>query len=83
MIDPATLGAGVIAKLAFDEFMKAGAGEAAKATVAGAVELVKGLRDRIRKKFQGNERAMGASTGWGSRVLGLMSGLQTGGQSVG
>lgn len=62
MIDPATLGAGVIAKLAFDEFVKAGAGEAAKATVAGAVELVKGLRDRIRKKFQGNERAIAAIT---------------------
>jgi len=57
MIDPASIGAGVIVKLAFDEFVKTGAVEAAKATVAGGVELVKGLRDRIRKKFQGNARA--------------------------
>ncbi|MGG6295142.1 hypothetical protein ACQ4M4_12180 [Leptolyngbya sp. AN02str] len=60
MIDPATLTAGVIAKLAFNEFMKAGAGEAAKATVAGAVELVKGLRNKIREKFKGNDRATAA-----------------------
>jgi len=57
MIDPASIGAGVIVKLAFDEFVKTGAVEAAKATVAGGVELVKGLRDRIRKKFQGNASA--------------------------
>jgi CHASE3 domain sensor protein len=54
MIDPA---ASAIAKIAFDEFVKAGAGEAAKKTVGGAVELVKTLRDRIKAKFQGNERA--------------------------
>jgi hypothetical protein len=60
MIDPATIAAGAIAKLAFDEFVKAGAGEVAKKTVGGAVELVKALRDRIRAKFQGNERAMAA-----------------------
>jgi hypothetical protein len=41
MIDPATIAAGAIAKLAFDEFVKAGAGEVAKKTVGGAVELVK------------------------------------------
>ncbi|MEO1144546.1 MAG: hypothetical protein AAFY26_02970 [Cyanobacteria bacterium J06638_22] len=57
MIDPASIGAGVIVKLAFDEFLKTGAVEATKATVAGGVELVKGLRDRIRTKLQGNERA--------------------------
>lgn len=60
MIDPASIGAGIIAKLAFEEFLKTGTVEAAKATVAGGVELVKGLRDRIYKKFQGNERATAA-----------------------
>ncbi len=60
MLDPASIAASAIAKLAFDEFVKSGAGEAAKATVAGAGELVKGLRDKIRAKFQGNERALGA-----------------------
>ena len=60
MLDPATLAAGAIAKLAFDEFVKTGAGEAAKAAVAGTVELVNGLRNKIRVKFQGNERALRA-----------------------
>jgi hypothetical protein len=55
MIDPAsaTIAAIKIAKLAFDEFVKAGAGEVAK-------ELVKTLQDRIKAKFQGNERATAA-----------------------
>lgn len=60
MLDPATIAASAIAKLAFDEFVKTGAGEAAKTTVAGAAELVKGLRDKIRTKFHGNERALRA-----------------------
>jgi hypothetical protein len=60
MIDPATIAAGAIAKIAFDEFVKAGAGEVAKKTVGGAVELVKTLRDRIKAKFEGNERATAA-----------------------
>jgi hypothetical protein len=60
MIDPATIAAGAIAKIAFDEFVKSGAGEAAKKTVGGAVELVKALRDRIKAKFEGNERATAA-----------------------
>jgi hypothetical protein len=60
MIDPATIAASAIAKIAFDEFVKSGAGEAAKKTVGGAVELVKTLRDRIKAKFQGNERATAA-----------------------
>lgn len=57
MVDPATLAAGAIAKVAFDEFVKAGAGEAAKQSVGGAIDLVKGLRDRIRAKFQGDKKA--------------------------
>jgi hypothetical protein len=60
MIDPASIAASAIAKIAFDEFVKSGAGEAAKKTVGGAVELVKTLRDRIKAKFQGNERATAA-----------------------
>jgi hypothetical protein len=60
MIDPATIAAGAIAKIAFDEFVKSGAGEVAKKTVGGAVELVKALRDRIKAKFEGNERATAA-----------------------
>ena len=57
MLDPGTLAAGAIAKLAFDEFVKAGAGAAAKETVTGAIALVKSLRERIKAKFAGNERA--------------------------
>lgn len=53
MIDPASIAASAIAKLAFDEFVKSGAGEVAK-------ELVKNLRERIKAKFQGNERATAA-----------------------
>ena len=60
MIDPATIGASVIAKLAFEAFVKTGAGEAAKATVSQAGNLVNGLRDRILAKFQGNDRATAA-----------------------
>jgi phosphoribosylformylglycinamidine (FGAM) synthase PurS component len=60
MLDPGTLAAGAIVKLAFDEFVKAGAGEAAKKTVGGAVGLVKNLQARIKAKFQGNERAKAA-----------------------
>ncbi len=52
-----TLAAGAIAKIAFDEFVKSGAGEVAKKTIGEAIDLVKNLRDRIRAKFQGNERA--------------------------
>lgn len=52
-----TLATGAIAKIAFDEFVKAGAGETAKKTVGGAIDLIKSLRDKIRTKFQGNKRA--------------------------
>jgi hypothetical protein len=51
-----TLAAGTIAKLAFDEFVKSGAGEVAKQSVGGAIELVKNLRSKIKAKFQGNAR---------------------------
>jgi predicted ATP-dependent Lon-type protease len=43
-----------IAKLAFDEFVKSGAGEVAKKAVGGAIEQ---LRSTIRKRFAGNQKA--------------------------
>ena len=43
-----------IAKLAFDEFVKSGAGEVAKKAVGGAIEQ---LRSAIRKRFSGNKKA--------------------------
>jgi antirestriction protein len=62
MIDPATIAASAIAKIAFDEFVKSGAGAAAKETVAGAVKLVETLQARIKAKFEGNEQATAALT---------------------
>jgi len=55
-----TIAVGTITKLAFDELVKAGAGEVGKKAVGGTVELVKSLAGKIRQKFQGNERATGA-----------------------
>jgi hypothetical protein len=49
-----------IAKLAFDELVKAGAGEVGKKAVGEAVGLAKSLAGKIRQRFQGNERAMSA-----------------------
>ena len=58
MVEPVmTLAAGAITKLAFDEFVKSGAGEAAKKTVEGAIDLVKSLRGKIHAKFQGDNKA--------------------------
>jgi hypothetical protein len=51
------IAAAKVAELAFNEFIKSGAGEIAKKTVGGAIDLVKNLRDKIKAKFQGNERA--------------------------
>lgn len=62
MVEPVatTIAVGTITKLAFDELVKAGAGEAGKKAVGETVELVKSLAGKIRQKFQGNERAKGA-----------------------
>jgi hypothetical protein len=49
--------AGAIAKIAFEEFAKAGGGELAKKSVGGAIDLIKSLRDKIQAKFKGNDRA--------------------------
>lgn len=61
MMEPVTtataIAAAKLAELAFNEFVKSGAGEIAKKTVGGAIDLVKNLRDKIKAKFQGNERA--------------------------
>lgn len=51
------IAAAKLVELAFNEFIKSGAGEIAKKTVGGAIDLVKNLRDKIKAKFQGNERA--------------------------
>lgn len=57
-MDPvSTLTASVIAKIALDEFAKAGGGELAKKAVSGAVDLAKSLRDKISAKFRGNPKA--------------------------
>ncbi len=57
-MDPLTLTGGAIAKLAFDEFIKSGAGEVAKKTVGGAIEQ---LRSVIKARFQGkNQKAEAA-----------------------
>jgi hypothetical protein len=53
-MDPLTLTAGAIAKLAFDEFVKSGAGELAKKSVGGAIDR---LRSTIKTRFQGNKKA--------------------------
>ena len=45
-----------IVEVAFQEFTKSGAGELAKKSVDGAIDLVKNLRDKIKAKFQDNER---------------------------
>jgi phosphoribosylformylglycinamidine (FGAM) synthase PurS component len=60
-MDPiTTLAAGAIAKIALDEFAKAGAGEIAKKTAGGAIDLVKTLRDKISARFKGNAKAEAA-----------------------
>ena len=46
-----------IAKIAFDEFVKSGAGEVAKKAVGGAIEQ---LRSAIRKRFEKNQKGQEA-----------------------
>jgi uncharacterized membrane protein len=57
-MDPLTLTGGAIAKLAFDELVKSGAGEVAKQAVGGAISQ---LRSTIKARFQGkHEKAEAA-----------------------
>lgn len=58
MTDPVTaIAVGTIAKLAFDKAVEAGAGELGKSAVNAAGNLIQALRDKIKAKFQGNQRA--------------------------
>lgn len=59
-MDPATLAAGAIAKIALEEFAKAGGGELAKKAAEGVASLVRQLRDKISAKFKGNSKAEAA-----------------------
>lgn len=62
-MEPVTaLTAYTIAKIAFEEFAKAGGGELAKKSLGGAIDLVKALRDKIQAKFKGNAKAETALT---------------------
>lgn len=54
------LAAGTIAQLAFSEFVKAGAGELAKKSVGGAIDLSNRLRKKIGERFTGNPQAEAA-----------------------
>jgi Effector-associated domain 1/TIR domain len=54
MTDPVTMTAGVIATLAFQEFVKSGAGELAKRFTGEAIAKMGQLRDLIRHKLRGN-----------------------------
>lgn len=55
MTDPVTLTAGAIATLAFQEFIKAGAGEAAKKFTSEAIAKIGELRQKIVARFKGHE----------------------------
>jgi hypothetical protein len=57
MTDPITIAAKAIAQIAFDEFVKVSPREATQANVSGTFDPVNGLRNKIRAKFQGNQRA--------------------------
>jgi hypothetical protein len=57
-MDPVTaIAASAIAKLAFDEFIKSGAGELAKTSLEGVGSLIKQLREKIQAKFKGDKKA--------------------------
>ena len=57
MPDPLIITANAILNFAFQEFTKAGAGELAKKSVDGALDLAKNLRDKLQSKFRGNVKA--------------------------
>jgi hypothetical protein len=61
MTDPVTaLTASAIASLAFQEFIKSGAGELAKKFTAAAIARMNDLRELIWQKLQGNPDAVAA-----------------------
>jgi len=53
-MDPLTT---TIAQLAFNEFIKSGAGELAKKALGGTLDLANQLRIKIEAKFKGNSKA--------------------------
>lgn len=57
MTEPVTLTAAVIANLAFQEFLKSSAGEAAKQFTADALTLMSQLRQKIRDRLRGKHDA--------------------------
>ena len=59
-MDLTTLTAGAIVQLAFSEFIKSGSGEVAKKSLSGVIDLIKNLRNKIRTKLSGNDRAVAA-----------------------
>lgn len=60
MADPVTLTAGAIATLAFQEFIKSGAGELAKQFTAEAIAKMKNLRELIWNKLRNDPDAASA-----------------------
>lgn len=56
------LAASTIVELAFNEIIKAGAGEVAKRSVGGVVDLSNRLRSKIQAKFKSNAQAEAALT---------------------
>ncbi len=60
MADPITLTAGAIATLAFQEFIKSGAGELAKKFTAEAIAKMKNLRELIWNKLRNDPDAASA-----------------------
>jgi hypothetical protein len=60
-MEPLTiLSASAIAQLAFDEFIKSSAGELAKKSLSGTIDLAKDLRNKIRARFKGEDEAEAA-----------------------
>ncbi|MBE9014309.1 hypothetical protein IQ250_29390 [Pseudanabaenaceae cyanobacterium LEGE 13415] len=56
------LAASTIAELAFNEIIKAGAGEVAKKSVGGVIDLSNRLRTKIQTRFKDNAQAEAALT---------------------
>lgn len=57
MLDPGTIAASAIVKLAYEGLVKAGAAEGGKQVVQGTIKLTKDLWQRIKTQFKGNQRA--------------------------
>ena len=60
MLDPGSIAASALVKLAYEGLVKSGAAEVGKQAVQGTVELTQNLWNRIKAQFKGNERAESA-----------------------